>query len=209
MLRKVLEESRVEEQGRKHSQEEVWPLSAAIHSGICPKSVESFVQWNFDFSVALAEVWRGFYELGPELEHILWSLTFHIFPPSFFPSLWSEIIGKHSRKNTHHSFNPEFICNMLSICNVNFIVLNKEGMRKNLKKWALPFRAHGKIAMCETDNGIKWQLGAIRQWEWWSNSHLSFCLILCKNAINYLYVKSMTQTIQISLTSYFLKTHHT
>lgn len=151
------------------------PLGSNTPHGL-PRKHESFIQLNSDFNAALAEVRRGFYELGPELEHSLSSSTYHIFPPFLSPSLWSisEMVGKHSGENMHHSFNPWFICNMLSICNVNFIVLNKEGTRKKLKKRSLPFRAHKKISTCETDHGIKCQLRAIRLKGWRSNSHLPF-----------------------------------
>lgn len=99
--------------------------------------------------------------------------------------------GTHSGGNRHHSFNPWFICNMLIICNINFIVLDNKGTRKKKTARSDPFPSGPirKIPMCETDHRIKCHHGAIRQRE--SNDPICtrhFFLILCKNSINEMYV---------------------
>lgn len=158
----------------------VTPLSST-HLRVCPESVKALSSWILTSIKHLLKYEGSF---------MSWALSLSIssqVPPttsSLLPFLLPcDLSVSYLGENMNHSFNPPFICNMQNICNVNFIVLHKEGTRKQFKKRSLPFRVHKQISMGHTDHGVKCQLGPLSQREWRSKPHLSFFLILCKNSI--------------------------
>ena len=164
---KVLEESGGGTGKDTFSGGSVTSLSSDTAQGL-PRKRESCFEQHSDVSAALAGLrmkwllragpWAGAHPLEFHTPDLLSS-------PLSFPVI-SEMAGKHSRENRHHSFSPWFICNMLSICNINFTVLGNKGARgKNSRRGPFPSGPIKKISMCETDHGIKCPHGAVRQKE--------------------------------------------